>query len=113
MANELLRGLSVLAFLVAGMSCLRSSHMKREFERYELARYRTLTGILQLTGAAGLTLGLMFPALTPLASGGLSLLMFFGVVARVRVGDSLLAILPAASLSVLNLIILTRAVAHP
>ena len=86
--------------------------MRREFERYELSRFRFLTGSLQLAGAAGLVMGLVFPPLTLLAAGGLSLLMMLGVAARVRVNDSLVQITPAALLSTLNLILLSLAVAR-
>jgi hypothetical protein len=108
-AAEFLRAISVLAFLVSGVSCLLSAHMAREFARYELSRFRILTGCLQLAGAAGLVLGLTFPLLTMLAAGGLSLLMLLGVLARLRVGDGLLQITPAAALSILNFIILSQA----
>lgn len=60
-AIELLRALSVVAFVISGFSCLRSPHMRREFERYELGDFRFLTGALQLTGASGLVMGLFFP----------------------------------------------------
>lgn len=110
-ATELLRATSAIAFLGAGLSCLRSRHMKSEFDRYGLSRFRVLTGYLQLAGAAGLVVGLAFPALTLLAAGGLSLLMLLGVAARVRVGDTRLQIAPAAALSILNLILLSQAMA--
>lgn len=111
-AIELLRVFSVLSFVISGVSCLRSRHMRCEFERYKLSRFRVFTGSLQLTGAAGLIMGLVFPPLTLLAAGGLSLLMLLGVAARVRVNDSLFQITPAALLSISNLVLLSLAVAR-
>jgi uncharacterized membrane protein YphA (DoxX/SURF4 family) len=110
-AMESLRAFSVLSFLIAGLSCLRSPHMKAEFDRYGLSEFRRLTGALQLAGSAGLVVGLVLPVLTPLAAGGLCLLMLLGVVARLRVHDSLFQITPAATLSVANLILLSLSVA--
>ncbi len=108
---ELLRIFSIVAFVISGIGCLRSPHMKREFARYELPRFRLSTGLLQLAGAVGLTLGLFFPVLTSLAAGGLSLLMLMGVAARVRIHDSLFQITPAAFLSISNLILCSLSVA--
>jgi len=108
--NDVLRALSILAFFVAGLSCLLAPRMAREFARYELPRFRILTGCLQLFGAAGLAFGLIFPMLTMLSAGGLSTLMLLGVTARLRVKDSLLQIVPAGLLSMLNLIVLDQAV---
>lgn len=108
---ECLRVFSILCFIVAGISCLRSPHMEREFERYGLSRFRRLTGSLQLTGAAGLIIGFFYSDLTSLAASGLSLLMLMGVAARLRVRDSLLQVTPAALLSISNLILLSLSVA--
>ena len=112
-AFECLRALSILSFVFAGVACLRAPHMRREFERYGLARFRRLTGCLQLAGATGLTVGLAAPPLTSLAAGGLSLLMLLGVAARLRVQDSMSQVTPAALLSVSNLVLLTMSMALP
>jgi hypothetical protein len=85
-----------LSFYVYGISCLVSARMSVEFERYGLAKFRALTGVLQLAGALGLTLGLF--GLVPvgfLAATGLSLQMALGVIVRLRIRDSLLQCFPA------------------
>ncbi len=48
------RCLSIAGFAWFGMQCMLSQNMVREFDRYRLARFRILTGILQLAGSAGL-----------------------------------------------------------
>lgn len=105
-AIESLRVFSILSFAYAGIACLRAPHMKREFDRYGLSKFRLLTGFLQLAGAAGLVVGFFFSPLTLLAAGGLGVLMFLGVGARLRVNDSLFQVTPAAFLSIANLMLL-------
>ena len=39
---------SAIAFLVYGPCCVLSGHMVVEFERYRLARFRKITGYLQI-----------------------------------------------------------------
>ena len=76
-----------------------------EFDRYGLARFRTHTGALQLAGSLGLIAGFYLPPLLVLSAGGLTALMLSGSVARVRIGDPLVAMLPAVALFCLNLFI--------
>ena len=45
---------SGLSFLGFGFSCFFSNKMVLEFERYQLARFRTTTGFFQIVGAIGL-----------------------------------------------------------
>ena len=87
--------LSGLSFLIYGLSCLRSSAMEREFERFGLAKFRVLTGVLEVCGGAGLLIGLWYPPLLFAAAAGLAVLMALGVGVRLRVRDSLLQTLPA------------------
>jgi hypothetical protein len=58
-------------------------------------RFCKLTGILQLLGATGLALGLLFPVIGGLAASGLSLQMGCGLGVRVKIGDSWFRCLPA------------------
>ncbi len=103
------RIVSILAFFFYGFSCTFSDGMVAEFERYGLSRMRRLIGVLEILGAAGLLLGYLFPPLVILASGGLSLLMFLGILTRMRIQDPLPAMLPAFVLMVANLLILVDA----
>lgn len=84
-----------VSFFFYGTSCLISGRMRSEFERYHLSNQRVLTGILELTGAAGLLIGLQFPMIGVLASGCLFLLMVLGALVRIKIGDSLAQTLPA------------------
>lgn len=94
--------LSILLFLVYGGLCLFADGMVEEFERFGLARYRRLTGSLEVLGALGLAGGYLVPEFTLISGAGLATLMLLGVGVRVRVGDPLFEILPAAFLLLVN-----------
>jgi uncharacterized membrane protein YphA (DoxX/SURF4 family) len=94
--------LSGLSFILFGLSCLRSNEMKREFERFGFARFRVLTGVLEVAGGAGLLIGLRYTPVLLLAALGLTVLMAIGVAIRLRVRDRALHILPALGFSLLN-----------
>ncbi len=97
--------LSGVLFLWYGSSSLLSDAMLDDFERFGLSRYRRLTGGLELLGGLGLLAGLLVRPLAVLSAASLSLMMFFGVVARVRVRDPWNAMVPAVVLMVLNLFV--------
>ena len=99
---EACRALSVISFLSYGALCLWTQHMAQEFERFGLARLRTLTGALELLGALGLIAGYFVPFVTIVAAGGLALLMLLGVAMRIRVRDSFVSMLPALLLVAIN-----------
>ncbi len=93
---------SAISFLYYGLACLVSPRLIKEFERYGLPRYRILTGILQLLGAAGIIIGQLYSLLGVLAGAGLTLLMLAGFVTRIKIKDSLLQTLPSFFYMVLN-----------
>lgn len=99
---EILVVFSSLSFLVYGIAYFTSSKMKDEFIRFGLGKFGALTAILEILGAVGLIVGLMFDYFLSLSSGGLALLMFFGIVARIRVKDNFWAILPALFFLLVN-----------
>ncbi len=98
---------SALAFLGYGMACLSTSHMKQEFQRYGLQRFRVLTGLLEMGGGAGLLIGIFTSnsILSILASSGLTVLMICGVGVRLRIKDRFVQCLPAIILFLLNSLI--------
>jgi len=96
------RLLSAGTFLFYGLACLFFEDMSAEFERFGLARFRKLTGALEVAGALGLSLGYFVPSLTIAASGGLSLLMLLGVLTRMRLRDPPVSLLPALTLMLLS-----------
>jgi hypothetical protein len=80
--------------------------MVAEFERYGLAHYRLLTGVLQILGATGLLVGLMLsPPAGAIASLGLSVQMSLGVCVRIYIRDSILKCAPAFIFMCLNAIL--------
>ena len=62
--------LSSVSFLLYGASLFGSRAMVAEFERYQLARYRTLTGALQMASFARPTMTPSFSARTAGLSTG-------------------------------------------
>ena len=96
---------SGLSFLVYGVLCVFSDHMKTEFERYGLVPFRRLVGVLEFLGGFGLLVGLFSPVLLLVSAAGLSLLMLLGLGVRIRVRDRLIEMAPAAILFFVNLAI--------
>lgn len=94
--------ISSLSFLGYGIAYFKSTKMKSEFIRFGLEKVGSLTAMLELLGALGLLLGLKFPEILLVASGGLALLMFLGVAVRIKVKDSLWVTLPALFYLLLN-----------
>jgi hypothetical protein len=98
--------LSGLSFIYFGISCFISEFIISEFIRYGLAKFRVLTGILQLLGAAGLLIGLYFsPRMLLFAAVGLSILMMCGFIVRISINDNFFKCLPSFLFAGLNLFI--------
>jgi hypothetical protein len=96
--------ISGISFLIYGISCLTTLHMKNEFIRFRLSKWRITTGILQLLGAIGLLTGFWYsPFLSAISAFGLFLLMVLGFTVRIRIKDTLLASSPALFYAFLNL----------
>ncbi|MGC6425198.1 MAG: DoxX family protein [Lentimonas sp.] len=94
--NHLLILFCSVSFLFYGLSCLFAKQMVLEFERYGLARFRALTGALQLLASTGLLIGLELPMLGGTAAAGLAAQMACGLAVRVKIGDPWWRCLPAA-----------------
>jgi hypothetical protein len=97
--------ISIVAFLAFGLACLYSPRFVAEFERYRLPKFRRLTGILEIAGAIGLLVGLVYEPLRILSAACLALLMLCGIIARARIKDTFVDMLPALVLMILNLFI--------
>lgn len=76
--------------------------MKSEFKRFGLEKFGLLTAVLEIVGALGLFLGFLINPVLLISSGGLALLMFLGLLIRLRIKDSLWASLPALFFMGLN-----------
>ncbi|KIA86102.1 DoxX family protein [Kaistella jeonii] len=94
--------ISSLSFAGYSISYFISPNMKEEFERFNLKGFGIYVIILEALGAIGLLVGLFFKPLLLLSSGGLALLMMFGVLTRIKSKDSLLVSLPATFYMILN-----------
>lgn len=95
--------LSGIAFLFYGLSCIFSSKMVTEFERYGLKKFRLLTGSLEVLGALGQLASFWLPQLLVVSSLGLACLMACGIWTRWRIRDPWIAFSPAAVLMLINL----------
>jgi hypothetical protein len=107
---DLLVLLSSISFLIYGISWFTSPHLKSEFKRFQLEKFGLLTAVLEIVGALGLIAGLMFKPILLISSGGLALLMFFGLLVRLKVKDSFWVSLPALFYMMLNLYIFLASV---
>lgn len=96
------KGCLFLAFAFYGPVCILTDKMRREFERYGLSNFRILVGCLESAGALGILIGSFLPWMGTMAAGGLCVLMFLGVLTRIRMKDSFLEILPAFTLMALS-----------
>ena len=98
--------LSGLSFIYFGIACFISDFIISEFTRYGLSKFRILTGLLQLFGAAGLLVGLYFnPKILLLSALGLCVLMVCGFSVRISISDNFFKCLPSFFFAVLNLFI--------
>ncbi len=80
--------------------------MKSEFERFGLSTYAGVTVFFEFAGALGLLVGLWIPPLILVSAGGLALLMFCGLLVRLKIGDGAKLSFPAFFYMVLNGLIL-------
>lgn len=94
--------ISSLSFFAYVVSYFTSSHMKNEFKRFNLEKLGLLAIVLQFIGATGLIVGLKFNPILIISSLGLALLMFFGLIVRIKLKDSLWVSIPALFYMVLN-----------
>ncbi|MEM6392138.1 MAG: DoxX family protein [Planctomycetota bacterium] len=83
------------SFLYFGAACVRTASMRAEFERYGLTRFRVMTGVLQLCGAAGLVVGWWVRPMGVAAAVGLAVLMLLGFGARRKIRDTWAQSVPA------------------
>lgn len=93
---------SSLSFLGYGVAYFVSPNMKNEFKRFGLGKLGLVAIIFELLGAVGLLVGLKSYPILLISAGGLALLMFLGVVYRIKMKDSLLVSLPALFFMLLN-----------
>ena len=82
------------AFYYYGFETLYGAGPRAEYVRYGIPRLRVPVGCLQLVGATGLLVGLLYEPAGIVGAAGLALMMLIGLVMRARIGDSLRMMLP-------------------
>ena len=97
--------ISGFSFIGYGIAYFTKPHMQREFKRFGLEKAGKLVAVLQLLGALGLLTGLKFPFILLISSGGLAILMFMGVIVRIKLRDGIWLSLPALFFMAVNLYI--------
>jgi len=102
--------LSSLSFFAYVLSYFVNPHMKSEFKRFGLEKMGLLTIILEMLGATGLLVGFYIHFILIISSLGLFLLMFLGVIVRIKMKDSLWISLPALFYMTLNAYIFLEAI---
>ena len=84
--------------------------MKKEFKRFVLEKMGLFTIILEILGALGLLIGVLYHPILIISSLGLSLLMFAGVLVRIKVKDNIWISLPAFLYMLVNAYIFWTAI---
>jgi hypothetical protein len=93
---------SSVSFLLYSISYFFSPFMKEDFKRFNLEKIGIYVILLEILGAVGLLVGLEYNIILLISSFGLSLMMFFGLIYRIKYKDSLLVSLPAMFYMLLN-----------
>lgn len=84
-----------------------AKNMKEEFELYGLPQwFMWLIGILKLTLATLLIVGIFVPALIEPAAIGMAVLMLGAIIMHIKVKDSLIKSFPAFTFLVLSIVLL-------
>lgn len=96
---------SGLSFLYYGTEVLFRTRLRAEFARYGMPGIRTFVGVMEILGGAAVLLGLAVAPLGAFGAAGLTLLMILGLIVRLRVHDAPRLMVPAASLALLNAVL--------
>ena len=97
---------SGISFIIYGLNSLYSKRMISEFERWGFSKYRKPISIFQILAASGLIIGLKLNFILTLSSLGLTVMMFFAILVRIKINDNISRILPAITYFMLNAVIL-------
>jgi hypothetical protein len=96
---------SGISFIIYGSLLFISTKMQNEFKRFQLDKFITLTGILEILGGVGQLVGLKFNFILLISSGGLALLMLLGFGVRLKIKDSFWQTMPSLLFMLLNIYI--------
>ena len=99
---------TAISFIIYGVSSFQSRRLAKEYKRWGFEKSRSIIGFFQLTGGLGLVLGFKYQSILLASSIGIALMMFFAIIVRFKIKDSLIEILPALTYLVLASIILNN-----
>jgi uncharacterized membrane protein YphA (DoxX/SURF4 family) len=89
----------------------KAKTLREEFEFYGLpVWFMFVVGTLKVSAAIGLIVGIWIPTVTPVAAGGLIILMIGAVVMHIKVKDKVTTYLPALLMLTLSAVILYLAI---
>ena len=104
--NNIITIFTAISFIIYGLSSFKSKRMASEYKRWGFEKSRSVIGFFQLTGGLGLLLGFKYQSILLSSSIGIALMMFFAIIARLKIKDSLIEILPALTYLLLASIII-------
>jgi hypothetical protein len=104
--------ISSLSFFAYSYYYFVSPGIKSDLERLGVGRLGLFITVSQFFGACGLLIGLWFNSILIASSFGLSLLMFCGLIVRVKSKDNLWVSLPALFYLILNTCVCVKALAQ-
>jgi len=81
--------ISSLSFFAYAYSYFKAPQMKNEFKRFGLEKMGLIIIMLEIIGALGLLVGLKFYFILMISSLGLAILMFAGLIVRIKVKDNI------------------------
>jgi uncharacterized membrane protein YphA (DoxX/SURF4 family) len=102
---NVLAAVSGLSFLYYGHKVLFRTSSKREFERYGIPAVQQFVGLMEVLGGTAVILGIAIGPLGAFGAAGLTALMASGLYVRIRINDAPRLMVPAASLGVLNAVL--------
>ena len=94
--------ISSFSFFAYAYSYFKAPHMKNEFKRFGIEKMGLAIVILEIIGALGLLVGLKFNFILIVSSFGLALLMFAGIIVRMKLKDNIWITFPALFYMLLN-----------
>ncbi|MBY0383533.1 DoxX family protein [bacterium] len=100
----------IISFLFYGASCFLSQHIRKEFVRYKMNRWRKLTGALQIACCLGLSIGFYMPIFKSLSALLLTVIMSVALIVRLRIRDSAVRTSPALIYFLLSLFLFWKSV---
>ena len=94
--------ISSFSFFAYAYSYFKAPHMKNEFKRFGIEKMGLAIVILEIIGALGLLAGLKFNFILIVSSFGLALLMFAGIIVRMKLKDNIWITFPGLFYMLLN-----------